>query len=386
MRGRDGLGRRDRRARRSAALNARGERVGVVQVRLYRPFPAAGAASTRCPRRVRRIAVLDRTKEPGSIGEPLFLDVVAALSEAHADGERAVMPRVIGGRYGLSSKEFTPGHGRRGVRRARARAAAARASRSASTTTSRGTSLRLRRRRSTSSRRTRCARCSSAWARTARSARTRTRSRSSGRGGPARPGLLRLRLEEVGLADGLAPALRAAADPGALPRAAARASSAATSSGCSSRLDVLGRAAPGATLLLNCPPRAGRGLGRAAAPGPGADPRQAASTSTRSTPARIAREVGPGRARSTSCCRPASSPSPACCRATRRSTGSRRRSRRPTAGAAPRWSSATTRRSTARWRGCTGSRCPTRVTADARAAADRCPRTRRSSCAPSPRR
>ena len=84
---RDGLGRRDRRARPSPHLNARGERVGVVQVRLYRPFPAAGARSTALPATVRRVAVLDRTKEPGSLGEPLFLDVLAALSEAHADGE-----------------------------------------------------------------------------------------------------------------------------------------------------------------------------------------------------------------------------------------------------------------------------------------------------------
>ena len=53
--------------------------------------------------------MLDRTKEPGSLGEPLFLDVLAALSEAHGAGEREVMPMVIGGRYGLSSKEFTPG-------------------------------------------------------------------------------------------------------------------------------------------------------------------------------------------------------------------------------------------------------------------------------------
>ena len=52
--------------------------------------------------------MLDRTKEPGSLGEPLFLDVLAALSESHADGEREQMPTVIGGRYGLSSKEFTP--------------------------------------------------------------------------------------------------------------------------------------------------------------------------------------------------------------------------------------------------------------------------------------
>ena len=91
-----------------AALNARGERVGVVQVRLYRPFPARALVEA-LPASVRRVAVLDRTKEPGSIGEPLFLDVVAALTESHEDGEREVMPRVSGGRYGLSSKEFTPG-------------------------------------------------------------------------------------------------------------------------------------------------------------------------------------------------------------------------------------------------------------------------------------
>ena len=90
-----------------ASLNARGERVGVAQVRMYRPFPAR-ALGDALPASVRRIAVLDRTKEPGSIGEPLFLDVVAALTESHEDGVR-VLPRVSGGRYGLSSKEFTPG-------------------------------------------------------------------------------------------------------------------------------------------------------------------------------------------------------------------------------------------------------------------------------------
>jgi pyruvate-ferredoxin/flavodoxin oxidoreductase len=80
----------------------------VLQVRLYRPFPARALVEA-LPASVRRLAVLDRTKEPGSIGEPLFLDVVAALTESHEDGEREVMPRVSGGRYGLSSKEFTPG-------------------------------------------------------------------------------------------------------------------------------------------------------------------------------------------------------------------------------------------------------------------------------------
>ena len=90
-----------------AALVERGERVGVVQVRLYRPFPTR-ALLEALPATVRTVGVLDRTKEPGSIGEPLYLDVVAALAEAHADGERPVMPRITGGRYGLSSKEFTP--------------------------------------------------------------------------------------------------------------------------------------------------------------------------------------------------------------------------------------------------------------------------------------
>ena len=89
-------------------LRARGERVGVAQVRLYRPFPARELLDA-LPASVRRVAVLDRTKEPGSSGEPLFLDVVTALAEATTSGERAVLPLVTGGRYGLSSKELTPG-------------------------------------------------------------------------------------------------------------------------------------------------------------------------------------------------------------------------------------------------------------------------------------
>ncbi len=84
-------------------LVARGEKVGVVKVRLYRPFSATHLAAA-LPPSVRAVAVLDRTKEPGALGEPLYLDVVAALAETG----RAV--RVVGGRYGLSSKEFTPAH------------------------------------------------------------------------------------------------------------------------------------------------------------------------------------------------------------------------------------------------------------------------------------
>ncbi len=89
-----------------AALCALGEKVGLVKVRLFRPFSVDHFTSA-LPVTVKAIAVLDRTKEPGSIGEPLYQDIVTALSEAVVTG--LPMPRVIGGRYGLSSKEFTPG-------------------------------------------------------------------------------------------------------------------------------------------------------------------------------------------------------------------------------------------------------------------------------------
>jgi pyruvate-ferredoxin/flavodoxin oxidoreductase len=90
-------------------LNAQGARVGVLKVRLYRPF-SIDAFVAALPTSTRAIAVLDRTKESGAIGEPLYLDVVAALSEAQASGQRVTAqgPMVIGGRYGLASKEFTP--------------------------------------------------------------------------------------------------------------------------------------------------------------------------------------------------------------------------------------------------------------------------------------
>ncbi len=85
-------------------LNGGGEKLGLVKVRLYRPFDVA-AFLDAIPATVESIAVLDRTKEPGAIGEPLYQDVVTALAE---DDRFSRMPRVIGGRYGLSSKEFTP--------------------------------------------------------------------------------------------------------------------------------------------------------------------------------------------------------------------------------------------------------------------------------------
>ncbi len=91
------------------ALAARGERVGVVTVRLYRPFAVEDFAAV-LPPSTRAIGVLDRTKEPGAIGEPLYLDVVAAVAEAAASGvwKGDGLPQVTGGRYGLGSKEFTP--------------------------------------------------------------------------------------------------------------------------------------------------------------------------------------------------------------------------------------------------------------------------------------
>ncbi len=105
-------------------LNARGERVGVVKVRLYRPFDVNRFVEV-LPDTVKSIAVLDRTKEPGSAGEPLYLDVVTAIYEGffRAKSQKrkeesyfssllpipySLLPQIVGGRYGLSSKEFTP--------------------------------------------------------------------------------------------------------------------------------------------------------------------------------------------------------------------------------------------------------------------------------------
>jgi pyruvate-ferredoxin/flavodoxin oxidoreductase len=88
------------------ALVAAGEKVGVLQIRLYRPFPSEAIVAA-LPESVRAVSVLDRTKGPGAPGEPLRLDVLAALAGAASRGARP-LPRVVGGRYGLSSKEFTP--------------------------------------------------------------------------------------------------------------------------------------------------------------------------------------------------------------------------------------------------------------------------------------
>jgi pyruvate-ferredoxin/flavodoxin oxidoreductase len=98
------------------ALIGNGDKVGLLKVRLYRPFSVEHFIAA-LPSSAKTVAVLDRTKEPGAAGEPLYQDVITALHEAwhgrlaredHAQDARATMPRVIGGRYGLGSKEFTP--------------------------------------------------------------------------------------------------------------------------------------------------------------------------------------------------------------------------------------------------------------------------------------
>jgi pyruvate-ferredoxin/flavodoxin oxidoreductase len=89
-------------------LQAQGEKIGVIHVRLCLPFSAEHFLAV-LPRTARAIAVLDRTKNPGATGEPLYNDVVSVLTEAYSDGTLAALPRIVGGRYGLSSKEFSPG-------------------------------------------------------------------------------------------------------------------------------------------------------------------------------------------------------------------------------------------------------------------------------------
>ena len=284
------------------------------------------------------------------VGEPLFLDVVAVLTESFAAGERRVMPRVVGGRYGLSSKEFTPGM----VAGVFAELAEERPRRRFTIGITDDVSDEPRLRRVSDIEPPETVRAIFfGLARTGRSARTRTRSRSSATRACTRkatssttrrsPARRRSRTSASGRRRS-----------GRLPRAA----------GGLRRLPPVRAARPGRRArprggrrdaAAQLPAPAGRGVGGAVAPGAGADP-PSTSTCTRSTPAG-------SRARSAS---PDGQHRPAdlllrplrglAARAGDR--GSRRRSRRPTAAAAPRWSSATRRRSTARWKVCTGSRCP----------------------------
>ena len=236
------------------ALVAAGEQVGMLRVRLFQPFPSAQIVAA-LPPTVRSIAVLDRTKEPGAVGEPLYLEMVAAIAEG-MDSDTppfAQQPRVIGGRYGLSSKEMTPSmikpifdelaadkpkrHFTVGIyddvthlslpidTELRAPPPEGRGA---------GHVLRPRLRR--------------------HGRRQQELGQDHRRGDrPVRPGLLRVRLQEVGLGDRVAPALRAPS-PSARPTSSAAPTSwPATSSGCSATLDVLEKARPGATFLLNSP-------------------------------------------------------------------------------------------------------------------------------------
>ncbi len=88
-------------------LNKNGEKLGLIKVRLFRPFSTNHLISA-LPKSTKSIAVLDKTKEPGSTGEPLYLDIIQSISEAFQNNKIASFPKIVGGRYGLSSKEFTP--------------------------------------------------------------------------------------------------------------------------------------------------------------------------------------------------------------------------------------------------------------------------------------
>ncbi len=88
-------------------LNKKGEKLGLIKVRLFRPFSTKYLINA-LPKSLKSIAVLDRTKEPGSSGEPLYLDVLQSITDAFQNGLLANFPKVMGGRYGLASKEFTP--------------------------------------------------------------------------------------------------------------------------------------------------------------------------------------------------------------------------------------------------------------------------------------
>ncbi|MCW5516983.1 4Fe-4S binding protein [Muriicola sp. Z0-33] len=89
-------------------LNAKGSKIGLIKVKLFRPFSAKHLLKV-LPKSCETIAVLDKTKEPGAAGEPLYLDILQAIMQSENIAAGGALPKVVGGRYGLSSKEFTPG-------------------------------------------------------------------------------------------------------------------------------------------------------------------------------------------------------------------------------------------------------------------------------------
>ena len=337
-------------------LVAKGEKVGRAEGPPLPPVRDRSSSSPRCRRASSRSRVLDRTKEPGALGEPLYLDVLAALREAQgrrplavrdgSDGRSAAATacRRRSSRRRWSRRSSTSWRSRRPRR----------TSPSASSTTSRTSRCRSTR-SSTSSRTTSSAACSSASAR--RHGRRQQELDQDHRRGDRqlRAGLLRLRLEEGRRDHHLAPALRAAADPLDLPDQA----------GQLRRLPPVhvprevrhaGYAAPGGDLPAQRAVRPGRGLGPAAARGAAGHHREEAQV-LRDRRLRGGQGRPAWAAASTRSCRPASSRSPACCRARRRSPRSRRRSRRPTGRRARRSSRRTSPPSTRRSRTCTRSRC-----------------------------
>ena len=257
-------------------LAARGDKVGVLKVHLFRPFSIA-AFLRELPRSVRAIAVMDRTKEPGALGEPLYQDVVTALAEARADGTSsfAAEPVVVGGRYGLSSKEFTPAmvkaifdtlaagppeeslhrrhHGRRDPHVARLR----RHVRHGAGRRHDRVVLRPRRRRH-------------------RRRQQELDQDHRGRDRSARAGLLRLRLQEGGRDDGLPPAHEPSSDPVGLSdlEGPVRRVPSIRVPGTGRRARTRGG---GGGLPAERALRGRRGLGAAAARGAGAADRQAHS-------------------------------------------------------------------------------------------------------------
>ncbi len=203
-----------------AALRAAGEKVGVLQVRLYRPFSVSHMLAV-LPTSVRRIAVLEQTKESGATGEPLYQDVVTSLASAVSRGQWAVLPLVIGGRYGISSKDFTPamvqGHVRRAEDQSTARQLHRRHQRRSEPYEPRYRSrLRHRKPRCHARRVLRAGR--------GRHGRRQQEQREDHRRGRrvVRPRLLRLRFTQIGGADHLASPLRADADQGAVSRGTGR--------------------------------------------------------------------------------------------------------------------------------------------------------------------
>ena len=226
----------------------------MLKVRLFRPFSIAAFLARAAARRVRAIAVLDRTKEPGAVGEPLYLDVVTALAEARADGSppsrraarrrRPLRPVVEG---------VHAGHGEGGLRRTGSRPA--RRNHFTVGIVDDVTHTSLAYDAAFDIEPDDVARALFYGLGAGRHGRRQQELDQDHRRGdrPLRAGLLRLRLEEVRRDHGLAPALRPAADPLGLPDRATRGSSPATSSSSSSEIDVLEHAARGAVFLLNAP-------------------------------------------------------------------------------------------------------------------------------------